>query len=239
LKREIDLTPYVQPIMDLAEKTNKRDYLMLTLAGPAAGFRRGEVVGNRDRRMIERTEVFLRPKKKAETAHRAEIVDRLKQGETVSDATGTYQLSIDGAFVQKMRLDDPLPGLQVEDFHDGGVWVKGKGNTQKFQPLPKKVYDMAKEYFGKRTKGPAFDFSADAFYKLVKKYCVAVGVPDADLAHPHRLRAAFAKLTYDKSGHDIALTQQLMRHATPGMTLHYVGERPMEEKRKVVEALFE
>src|SRR5206468_12053837 len=34
-----------------------------------------------------------------------------------------------------------LPGLQINDLHDDGIWVKGKGSTQKYQPLPKVLVD--------------------------------------------------------------------------------------------------
>src|SRR5205807_6652245 len=225
--------------MDMAEKTSLRDWLILSLIGAGAGFRRGEVVGNRDRRDIRPIETFTASKKKADKPRKEAILKRLLDGEpVVSDSHGDYTLIRDGQYVLRMRTEDPLPGLQVQDFHDGGVWVKGKGNTQKFQPLPSKVSAKALEYFGKKKKGPAFDFSGDGVYKLVRKYCRLAGVPDADLAHPHRFRAAYAVLTYEKSGKDIALTQQLCRHATPGMTLHYVGERPMEQKRQVVEEWF-
>src|SRR5437660_7806103 len=112
MKREIDLTPYIGSIMETAEKTSERDYLMLALIGEGTGFRRGEVVGNKDRREIWPIEMFERAKKKAEIPHRKAILDRLYNGETVSDTSGSYSLIREGQFVLRMRPENPLPGLR-------------------------------------------------------------------------------------------------------------------------------
>src|SRR6266487_3407824 len=50
-----------------------------------------------------------------------------------------------------------LPGLQIQDLHDDGVWVKGKGSTQKYQPLPKVLVDELRAFTDKRKQGCIFE----------------------------------------------------------------------------------
>src|SRR5438309_4404925 len=192
--------------METAEKTSERDYLMLALIGEGTGFRRGEVVGNKDRREIWPIEMFERAKKKSEIPHRKAILERLYNGETVSDTTGDYTLIRDGQYVLRMRPSDPLPGLQVQDLHNGSIWVRGKGGTEKQQPLPSWLYSRLQTFIGKRKTGPMFDYSADGLYKLTKKYARAANVPDAEKVHPHRFRHAYIRTVYKKTK-DPVMTQ--------------------------------
>lgn len=237
MKREIDLTPYIPAIMEAAEKTSEQDYLMLSLAGEG-GFRRGEIVGNKDRREVWPIEAFPNAKKKSEKPHRLEILDQLYQGETVEDETGAYSLIRDGQYLLRMRPENPLPGLQVEDLRDGSIWVQGKGGTQKEQPLPPKLYERLQKYIGKRKSGALFDFSADGLYKLTRKYAKMAGVPDWKLVHPHRFRHYYIRAVYRKTKNPV-LTQQLARHATFDMTEHYIGEMDISEKKAAVQEVFE
>jgi integrase len=224
--------------MDMAEKTNHRDYLMLALLGEG-GFRRGEVLGNKDRRDIRPIELFERAKKKSEIPHRKQILERLYLGHSsVSDESGNYSLIRDGQYVLRMRPQDPLPGLQVQDLHDGAVWVKGKGGTQRQQPIPKWLYEELQVYIGKRKTGKIFDFSSDGLYKLTKKYAKEANVPDWSLVHPHRFRHFYIRSVWKKTK-DQVITQSLARHATWDMTNHYIGEADINEKRAAVESLFD
>ncbi len=237
MKREIDLTPYVPAIMEQAEKTNLRDYLMLALIGEGSGFRRGEVVGNRDRREIWPIDMFDRAKRKSEIPHRKQILDRLYGGEPVVSASdGDYSLIRDGQYVLKMRKQDPLPGLQVQDLHDGSIWVRGKGQTEKEQPLPSWLYESLKSFIGKRKTGPIFDYSADGLYKLTKKYAQLAGVSEWQRVHPHRFRHAYIRSVYRKTK-DPVMTQSLARHKDFNMTNHYIGEPDMNDKKAIVESL--
>ncbi len=238
MKREIDLTPYIPAIMELAEKTSERDFLMLALIGEGAGFRRGEVVGNHDRRDIRPTELFTRAKKKSLIPYREKVLDRLNHGETVTDEFGAYSLIRDGKFVLRMRPSDPLPGLQVQDLHDGSIWVKGKGGTQRQHPLPKWLYFQLQVYCGKRKTGKIFDFSADGLYKLTKKYAQGAGVTEWKLVHPHRFRHAYIRSVWRHNKNNPVLIQSLARHATWDMTQHYIGEPEIADKQKAVEELF-
>ena len=236
MKREIDLTPYIPAIMECAEKTSERDYLILCLIGEGAGFRRGEVVGNKDRREMWAVDQFERAKKLSDRPERQKILSALFDGYTKVEAPdGDYRLIRDGQYVLKMRKEDPLPGLQVEDLHDGAIWVKGKGATEREQPIPKALYERLVKFIGKRETGPIFDWSTSGVYKVVKKYAKMAGVKDWKLVHPHRFRAYYARYNYEKSNHDISMTQSLMRHKDPKMTLHYVGEPSMDAKRAFIE----
>jgi integrase len=240
LKREIDLTPYVQPIMDLAEKTSKQDFLILALLGEG-GFRRGEVVGNRDRREIWPLEKFENAKRKSEIPLRKAILARLSQGiPRVQDRSGNiYSLIREGRYVLKMRHEDPLPGLQIEDFHDGSVWVKGKGGTLKAQPLPSWLYKEVQAYFGDRKSGKAFDLSSDYVYKLCRKYGRLVGIPEraGSYPHPHRWRHYYITSVYRKTKNPI-MTMKLARHKDFDTTVGYIEDYELEDKKAIVEELF-
>lgn len=238
MKREIDLTPYIPAIMEQAEKANERDYLMLALLGEGAGFRRGEVTGNRDRREVWPIDMFERAKKKSEIPNRQRILSALLNGyEKVEAPDGDYSLIRDGQCVLKMRKQDPLPGLQVEDLHDGAVWVKGKGGTEFQQPLPDWLYKRLKTFIGDRESGQIFDFSADGLYKKTRQYSKLAGVPDWKLVHPHRFRHFYVKSTYRKLK-DPVMTQALARHKDFNMTRHYIGEVDIEEKRAAVQSIW-
>lgn len=247
MKREIDLSPYIQSIMDTAEKFSERDYLMLALIGEGAGFRRGEVTGNRDRREVwnitnldeDGKSQFERSKKKSDMGVRKRILDYLKtHPDSIIEAEdGEYSLIRNGSCVLKMRKANPLPGLQVEDLHDGAIWVKGKGGTEFQQPLPDWLYKRLKAFIGDRTTGPIFDFSADGLYKKTRYYSKLAGVPDWKLVHPHRFRHAYIKSTYKKLK-DPVMTQALARHKDFNMTRHYIGEVDIEEKRAAVQSIW-
>ena len=235
MKREIDLTPYIPAIMAEAEKASERDYLMLALVGEGKGFRRGEVTGNKDRREVWPVDMFERAKKKAEIPRRKAILAKLFDGHSqVIEEDGTYSLIRDGQCVLKMRKQDPLPGLRIEDFHDGAIWVKGKGQTQFQEPLPKWLYERVKRYIGDREQGKIFDFSADGLYKICHKYAKAAGVPDWKLAHPHRFRHAFIRAYYKKTK-DPVMTQRAGRHKDFNMTRKYIGEVDIDEYRQSIE----
>jgi integrase len=225
--------------MEAAEKTSKRDFLMLALIGEGAGFRRGEVVGNKDRRDIRPIELFTRAKKKSDIPRREGILRRLLEGEAiVSDMKGDYRLIRDGQFVLRMRLSDPLPGLQVQDLREGAIWVKGKGGTQRRHPLPKWLYEKLELQVGQRKTGKIFDFSGDGLYKLTKKYAKLANVPDWNLVHPHRFRHFYIRSVWRKNKNNPVLIQHLARHATWDMTEHYIGEPEVGDQQKAVEELF-
>lgn len=236
MKREIDLTPYIPAIMDYAEKTSERDFLILSALGEG-GFRRGEAVGNKDRREIWPVEMFERAKKKSEIPHRKAILASLFSGSPkFEDETGSYELIRDGQFVKRMRPEDPLPGLLVTDLHDGSIWVRGKGGTEKEQPLPSKLYARLQAYIGKRKSGKIFDLGSEGLYKMVRRYAQRAGVGEWDKVHPHRFRHYYIRSVYRKTK-DPVMTQALARHKDFNMTNHYIGEPEMADKKAVVESL--
>lgn len=238
MKREVDLTPYVQPILDAAEKTSERDYLMLAVCCQA-GFRRGEVTGNKDRREVWPVDMFEKAKKKSDIPTRQRILSYLQDHPeaSVEAEDGIYSLIRNGTCVLKMRNQDPLPGLQREDLREGAIWVKGKGGTEYAQPLPPNLYQRLKKFAGAAETGPIFDFSADGLYKISHKYAKMVGCPDWKLAHPHRLRHAYCQ-TLRRNKVPLEDRQVLMRHKGVDMTRHYDGDLSIDEKRAAIQGIW-
>lgn len=234
VKREIDIGPYVQPMMERAEKESERDFLILALMGEG-GARRGEVGGSSSNiGMTVSVNSFVHPRKKADEEKRKAIFQSLQVHSPVQDGEVWWKLCKGGNYVQKILPDKPLKGLRIEDIRDGSIWITGKGGTQFQQPLPRWLYERLRKFIGKKGPGRLINVGASTIYYTVKKYARLVGFPDANLVHPHRWRHAYITSVYRKTK-DQNMTKTLARHKSAATTWRYIGAPSMEERQQVVE----
>ena len=132
------------------------------------------------------------------------------------------------------RCEPNLPGLQIQDLHDDGVWVKDKGSTQKYQPLPKILVDELRAFTGKRKQGRIFEVSESRVEQMTRFYAKRAGIIDWKLVHPHRFR--HFTTTQIARKHGVLAARDIARHANISTTNRYIAELPEEEKRKIIQA---
>lgn len=145
-----------------------------------------------------------------------------------------------------------LRGLRAQDLRRPRVnarhfrlFVRGKGGREREVPVPEavqqaidawvKVHPLASGV-GLRDEHPLFvrlgrhghenplALSAEAVYRLVRRHCLAAGVPDR-LAHPHALRAYWAThcLEAGLSVHEVSAR---LGHVDLRTTARYAASRP-------------
>ena len=127
-----------------------------------------------------------------------------------------------------------LPGLQIQDLHDDGIWVKGKGSTQKYQPLPKVLVDELRAFTGDRKEGRIFEISESRVEQMTRFYAKRAGVIDWKLVHPHRFR--HFTTTQIARKHGVLAARDIARHANISTTNRYIAELPEDEKRRIIQA---
>src|SRR5256885_15509254 len=95
-----------------------------------------------------------------------------------------------------------LRGLQIQDLHDDGIWVEGKGWKKeknpappKLVPLPVELVKELRDYLRKRFPGSEhlktgriFEISESRVEQMTRIYAKRARVIDWKLVHPHRFR---------------------------------------------------
>ncbi len=141
-----------------------------------------------------------------------------------------------------------LRGLQIQDLHDDGIWVEGKGWKKeknpappKLVPLPVELVKELREYLAKRfpgsqhlKNGRIFEISESRVEQMTRFYAKRAGVIDWKLVHPHRFR--HFTTTQIARKHGVLAAPDIARHANISTTNRYIAELPEEEKRKIIQA---
>jgi len=124
---------------------------------------------------------------------------------------------------------------------EAGMWtllVHGKGDRERFVPLPAAIRSGLAGYMGQR--GAMFrrpdgrPFTPDGVSQLAAAHLHGLGQPHT----LHTLRHRFGTRLYALS-RDIRLTQELMGHQNPATTALYVKHSSLEAQRKVDELSLE
>ncbi len=116
---------------------------------------------------------------------------------------------------------------------DGYVRVTGKGSKERLVPLGETATDWLERYMrnarpqllGARTADAVFvtrfarPMSRQMFWKLIKRYAMAAGIP-AERISPHTIRHAFATHLLNH-GADLRIVQMLLGHADISTTQVY------------------
>jgi len=134
-----------------------------------------------------------------------------------------------------------LRGLQIQDLHDDGVWVEGKGWKKEKNPAPPKLVPLPLElvkdlraYIGARKQGRIFEISESRVEQMTRLYAKRAGVIDWKLVHPHRFR--HFTTTQIARKHGVLAARDIARHANISTTNRYISELPEDEKRKIIQA---
>jgi site-specific recombinase XerC len=134
-----------------------------------------------------------------------------------------------------------LRGLQIQDLHDDGVWVEGKGWKKEKNPappakvpLPLELVKELREFTGTRKNGRIFEISESRVEQMTRFYAKRAGVIDWKLVHPHRFR--HFTTTQIARKHGVVAARDIARHRNVSTTNRYISELPEEEKRKIIEA---
>ena len=134
-----------------------------------------------------------------------------------------------------------LRGLQIQDLHDDGIWVEGKGWKKEKNPAPPKLIPLPLElikdlraYIGARKQGRIFEISESRVEQMTRLYAKRAGVIDWKLVHPHRFR--HFTTTQIARKHGVLAARDIARHANISTTNRYISELPEDEKRKIIQA---
>src|SRR5207249_10452399 len=135
-----------------------------------------------------------------------------------------------------------LPGLQIQDLREDGVWVQGKGWKKEKNPAPPKLVPLPLElikdlqaFIGARRQGPIFELSEGRVWRLTRFYAKRAGVNDWKLVHPHRFRHYMTTQIARK--HGVLAARDIARHKNISTTNRYVAELPDEEKREIIKGM--
>src|SRR5439155_18560347 len=135
--------------------------------------------------------------------------------------------------------DPNLPGIQIEDLHDDGIWVQGKGWKKKTKAAPPKMIPFGKDFIkelrdfiGSRKKGRIFEVSESRVEQMTRFYAKRAGVIDWKLVHPHRFRHFTTSQVARKFG--VLAARGIARHSNISTTNRYIAEMPEDEKRKII-----
>ena len=135
-----------------------------------------------------------------------------------------------------------LRGLQIQDLHDDGVWVEGKGWRKAKNPAPPKLVPLPLElvkdlrtYIGARKQGRIFELSESRVEQMTRFYAKRAGVIDWKLVHPHRFR--HFTTTQIARKHGVLAARDIARHANISTTNRYISELPEDEKRKIIQGV--
>jgi len=134
-----------------------------------------------------------------------------------------------------------LPGLQIQDLREDGVWVQGKGWKKEKNPAPPSFVPLSndhvktlKDFVGARKQGRIFELSEGRVWQLTRFYAQKAGVNDWKLVHPHRFRHFTTTQVARK--HGVLAARDIARHKNISTTNRYVAELPDEEKRQIIQA---
>jgi integrase len=113
---------------------------------------------------------------------------------------------------------------------DDGIWVHGKGGTNKLQSLDPSTVARLRAFIGTRKKGKIFDLTTGRCRQLMKRYAKLAGIPDFQLVHPHRLRAFVGSEL--KERFDVKVAQDVLRHKSAVTTLNSYVRQTAEGRRR-------
>jgi len=119
--------------------------------------------------------------------------------------------------------------------HKGRLLIRvvGKGNKERFIPLPPSFARELQDYSGKVEGERLFPLGYQGVRHIFKRLSERTGLK----LHPHKLRHTFATILVD-SGVDIRVIQEFLGHASPNTSARYAKVRS-EVMFKVVESVFE
>jgi integrase len=224
----VDLyVPDVKALLSTIEKFSERDYLIFRLAAEQ-GFRIGEIVGGDPRRRESYCPECLKP---AKIVKKRGIIDHVecnncnKRWENKEDVPARW-----------VHQDPSVSGLLIEDLKDDGIWVRGKGGTNKLQALEPSTVIRLRSFIGTLKKGKIFDLTTGRCRQLIKRYSKVAGISDPTLVHPHRLRAFVGSEI--KERFDVKVAQDVLRHKSAVTTMNsYVRQTATEKKREATQTI--
>jgi len=119
---------------------------------------------------------------------------------------------------------------------DDGIWVRGKGGTNKLQALEPSTVVRLRQFIGTRKKGKIFDLTTGRCRQLIKRYSKVAGIADPTLVHPHRLRAFVGSEL--KERFDVKVAMDVLRHKSAVTTMNsYVRQTATEKKREATQTI--
>jgi len=120
----------------------------------------------------------------------------------------------------------------VENKGKAVLRVVGKGNKERFIPLPSKLLKELQNYLEGINSERLFPLTYPGAKFVFDQISKATGIK----LHPHKLRHTFATILVDK-GVDIRVIQEFLGHASPNTTARYAKVR-QDVMFSVVESVF-
>lgn len=131
-----------------------------------------------------------------------------------------------------MRIGDILQLRLVDIIRDAGRYrlnvTEEKTGKKRSFTVPAEVYSFLRDYadangIGKEDR--LFPLTVRAVQKQLKLVCDYLELENVST---HSFRKFMATNIYEKSGHNIALVQTILQHASPTITRRYIGIREDE-----------
>ncbi|MBU0707049.1 tyrosine-type recombinase/integrase [Patescibacteria group bacterium] len=110
------------------------------------------------------------------------------------------------------------------DFNEGQVKVLGKGNKERYIPMPERTLDLIQAYISRKSDGSnggngrLINLTVVRIFQLIKEYAQKIGLTKH--ISPHTIRHTFATHLLD-NGADLRVVQELLGHANISTTQIY------------------
>lgn len=147
-----------------------------------------------------------------------------------------YFLGLRNSEVQKMQIED------IDLVNENIKVVSGKGEKDRYVPIPKGFIKELRGWIGKRRGGPLFPGRSNGLIsnrhirRIVKKYAKLANVRKYDEIHPHTLRHSYAT-HLQNSGVPLNAIQAVLGHENIETTAIYT-HMSVEKAREYINKAF-
>lgn len=160
--------------------------------------------------------------------HSREIVDRLI--ETADE--GHDRMTVKTLFMAGLRISE-LMKLKTGDIEQSGIRVVGKGNKERYVPIPDQTFMVELQEYARDIKGRLFPQKYLAYWLLLRRLCLEAKV---ETVSPHTLRHSRAVDLLNR-GLSLGGLQSFLGHEQAATTLIYarLTQRDLQRELERIE----
>lgn len=171
---------------------------------------------------------FISAEERLPRYHPREIVDLLI--ETADE--GHDRMTVKTLFMAGLRISELLK-LKTEDIEQSGIRVVGKGNKERYIPIPDRAFMAELQEYARDTKGRLFPQKYFAYWLLLRRLCLEAHV---EIVSPHTLRHSRAVDLLNR-GLSLGGLQSFLGHEQAATTLIYarLTQRDLQREMERIE----
>lgn len=155
---------------------------------------------------------FIPAQKRLPKYHSREVIDQLI--ETAEE--GHDRMAVKTLFMAGLRIAE-LMELKDDNIEPSGIRVVGKGDKERYVPIPDRAFLSELQEYARNTDGRIFPKKYYDYWMLLKRLCLEAGV---EMVSPHTLRHSRAVDLLNR-GLTLGGLQTFLGHKDPATTLIY------------------